>query len=185
MTNGGCVDPDNFSIVDATGRVTTATINNVEGTDPIPTPPVIVVPDLAIVPGDIAPTTCVGATFPFVITGGTPPYNITASPRIGNSPTITPSVVNASGGETDISNVTATVTLSFVDSSSPKKFLSTHHHLSGGAGVPPTLFVNPAPLATSVTRLLSGDASIRNRTLSSPAARRPTRFRSRTRASAS
>jgi hypothetical protein len=36
ITNGSCVDPLTFSILDATGRQTTATLHNVEGTEGSP-----------------------------------------------------------------------------------------------------------------------------------------------------
>jgi hypothetical protein len=36
ITNGACVDPLTFSIVDATGRQTTALLHNVEGTEDAP-----------------------------------------------------------------------------------------------------------------------------------------------------
>ncbi|HZP86374.1 MAG TPA: hypothetical protein VFB54_06110, partial [Burkholderiales bacterium] len=41
ITNGSCVQPLTFSILDATGRQTTATLNNIQGTTARPTPPVI------------------------------------------------------------------------------------------------------------------------------------------------
>ena len=50
ITNGGCVDPLTFTIVDATGRQTTASLRNVEGTEDRP---VIVAPALAIAPTEV------------------------------------------------------------------------------------------------------------------------------------
>ena len=79
ITNGSCVDPLTFSILDATGRQTTATLHNVEGTEDAPG-------------GDAGgrwrsllrsytDTACTGKTFAFVIFGGTPPYNVSADVR--------------------------------------------------------------------------------------------------------
>jgi hypothetical protein len=137
VTNGTCVNPMTFSIVDKTGRQTTATLNNLEGTGTLPPPS-----ELQIVPGDLTPGVCTGATFDFVITGGTAPYNVSASPRVGNSPTITPSTVTTSGGSTRISNIETSITLSFVDSSSPQKTATRKITCPPTAG-PTALVVNP------------------------------------------
>jgi hypothetical protein len=74
ITNGSCVDPLTFSIVDATGRQTTATLSNVEGSGVAPTPD-----PLAISPSTPPAQTCAASSFSFVVSGGTPPYSVTAS----------------------------------------------------------------------------------------------------------
>ena len=76
ITNGACVDPLTFSIVDATGRQTTALLRNVEGTvdAPIATPP----PALAISPASSTQPVCSSSYFAFAVSGGTPPYSVTA-----------------------------------------------------------------------------------------------------------
>ena len=73
-----CVDPEVFSIVDAAGLQTTATLHNLVGTTPPPPPPP---PPAALV---IAPAAqsgiCNGTNvFTFAVTGGTPSYNVAAS----------------------------------------------------------------------------------------------------------
>ena len=61
ITNGSCVDPLTFSILDATGRQITATISNVEGT--VDRPPPTPAPPLAIAPSSVTATACNGKTF--------------------------------------------------------------------------------------------------------------------------
>ena len=56
ITNGSCVDPLTFSILDATGRQTTATLINVEGTADVP---VVTPPALAVVADQVTPATAV------------------------------------------------------------------------------------------------------------------------------
>ena len=76
ITNGTCVQPLTFSIVDATGRQTTATLNNQPGQA---ARPIVTLPALAITPGTVATPTggCVnGATFRFAVTGGSGSYNV-------------------------------------------------------------------------------------------------------------
>jgi hypothetical protein len=141
-TNGTCVSPEQFSIVDATGRQVTASLNNVEGSVPIPepTPP----SELLVVPGDLTAQcyTPPGAyngntsyfTFDFVITGGTPPYNITASPREIDTTTNPPNVIISptvsgfapnvgivinSGGSVRVAFVRRKTVLTFTDAGSP------------------------------------------------------------------
>ncbi len=131
VTNGTCVNPQTFSILDATGRQTTAQLFNLVGTT-APTPPTPA-PDLSVVPGSLAIDCSSTNVVDFVISGGTPPYNASASPRNGTSPTIqsqntppsgsfsnTP-VVTRSGGIFRIGELTQTVVVSFIDSSNPKK----------------------------------------------------------------
>jgi len=148
-TNGTCVNPEQFSIVDATGRQVTATLNNVEGETPIPepTPP----SELQVVPGDLTAQCYVNNppggtynansnyfTFDFVITGGTPPYNITASPREIDTTTSPPNVIISptvsgiapnvgivlnSGGSVRVSFVRRKTVLTFTDAGSPPQSL--------------------------------------------------------------
>ena len=82
VTNGTCVNPLTFTIVDATGRQTTAQLINAPGTTviPPPTPPTA----LKIAPAAAPPTSCAaGQDFVFVVTGGTPNYNAFISPTTG------------------------------------------------------------------------------------------------------
>ena len=72
-----CVDPEVFSIVDAAGLQTTATLHNLVGTTP-PTPPT---PPTALVIAPAAQSGICNGTNPFMfaVTGGTPSYNVAAS----------------------------------------------------------------------------------------------------------
>ena len=71
-----CVNPEIFTIVDATGLQTTATLHNLVGTTPPPPPPPS---PLAVAPSPQSGTCTGSATFTFVVTGGTPGYNVAAS----------------------------------------------------------------------------------------------------------
>jgi len=85
ITNGSCVNPLVFSIVDAVGLQTTATLNNTPGTSAPPT----VVETLQAFPANQNVPSCSGKTISELITGGTPPYNITVSVPVGATvPTI-------------------------------------------------------------------------------------------------
>ena len=115
-TNGSCVDPLTFSILDATGRQTTALLRNVEGSEALP---VVTPPALSVAPATFTSAACTGSTFRFFVFGGTPPYN--ASPTAG---TATPPTIATSGGSTLISgllNGSGDTTVIFLDSSTPQK----------------------------------------------------------------
>jgi hypothetical protein len=115
ITNGSCVDPLTFSILDATGRQTTATLSNVEGSGdpPVATPP----PALAIAPTKVEDTGCNGKTYSFIVTGGTPSYNAIVTP--------TPAApgVSLAGNTVTVGGLNATGSYSVVvsDQGSPKK----------------------------------------------------------------
>ena len=121
ITNGGCVDPLTFTIVDISGKQTTAKLVNKPGTGtpPAPTP-------LAINPPSVTGGVCTGKTFRFVITGGSPSYNVQVSPKVATGPVAVPAVVSASGGFTDISGPFAvgTTTVTVVDTASPQQVVT-------------------------------------------------------------
>lgn len=98
ITNGTCLDGVDFSIVDATGRQTTAALTNEAGSG---TPPVVT-PAIAVSPPNYgtsgSPINCTGATFNFVITGGLPPYNVASAGGI-----VDPNPVDASPGSVAVS----------------------------------------------------------------------------------
>jgi hypothetical protein len=124
ITNGTCVDPLTFSILDAVGLQTTATLHNVLGTGTPPTPPSLVIAPTTYGSSGTPVASCTAASgFDFVITGGTAPYGITAP-----GGTATPNPVNASGGATKITYAAAPPTggrqVVVVDSSSPQKSVS-------------------------------------------------------------
>ncbi len=102
VTNGTCVDPVTFSILDATGRQTTATLQNLPGTDDRPGPAPI--PAMTLAPSSVAADTCAGATFNFVVAGGGGSRFTSVSPRVGGNPT--PSTVGSNGAFTVAFNAT-------------------------------------------------------------------------------
>jgi hypothetical protein len=109
ITNGTCVNPLTFTIVDSAGKQTTALLINAVGTTPPPTP----------VPLVISPETQSGAcsaTFAVTVTGGQPSYNVTATPT---GPTIK---FNATNKNWEISGITASpTTITVTDQSSPQQ----------------------------------------------------------------
>jgi hypothetical protein len=145
-TNGSCVKPLVFTVVDSAGKQTTATLTNDVGTaDPVAPPPS---PALAVTPATMSDT-CVAPTgdapplprfasktYEFVITGGTPSYNVVAltNPGLanGNNVVVSPNVVATAGGKftvtTQPSSTAATdpfagktISLLITDVSSPAK----------------------------------------------------------------
>jgi hypothetical protein len=136
ITNGTCVNPLTFSIRDAIGLQTTATLNNIPGTTAPPAPPPPAPANVTITPSSYTPTadgtfTCPGP-FTFVVQNGVPPYNVAVSPPAGQLPvTPVPSVVTTSPGTTTVSGLKspsgptgASFTYNIVvgDSSSPQTF---------------------------------------------------------------
>jgi hypothetical protein len=101
-TNGTCVNPLTFAIVDAAGKTTTATLNNTPGSLTRPGTPTPTPPTLAVTPTTVSSNACAGKTFNFVITGGTAPYNVSVSP---GGAIVTPPVVTTSGGNVGISGL--------------------------------------------------------------------------------
>jgi hypothetical protein len=143
VTNGTCVKPLTFTIVDAAGKQTTTQLTNDVGTADPAAPPAA--PALAVTPPTmtdkcVAPTggspAFAGKTYTFVITGGTASYNITALTNPGLNPgsgvTVTPNVVSADGGSFTVTTAPAstaatdpfagkTISLVVTDVSSPAK----------------------------------------------------------------
>jgi hypothetical protein len=78
ITNGSCVNPLTFTIVDAIGRQTTAQLVNTIGTADVPPPPSL---PIQITPPSASANPCTALTpsFGFTITGGTAPFSV-ASP---------------------------------------------------------------------------------------------------------
>ncbi|MEO6566601.1 MAG: hypothetical protein ABIO63_11270 [Casimicrobiaceae bacterium] len=94
ITNGSCVNPLQFTIVDSAGKQTTASLINTPGTASPPAPPPLIVS-----PGAVAANICSGKTFTFLVNGGTAPYNAYVASYAGSSPpNLTPNVVPNSGG---------------------------------------------------------------------------------------
>jgi len=108
ITNGSCVSPLVFTIVDATGRQTTATLNNNPGTEEPPAPAPI-----AISPTSVSSAACTGKTFTFIVTGGTPGYSAIVNPS--GTAVVTGNQVKVSGLTTGSGDTTVSV----VDQSSP------------------------------------------------------------------
>jgi hypothetical protein len=120
VTNGTCVNPLVFTIVDKTGRQVTAQLINQLGTIAPPAPPVA--PTVVLTPSSITVAgagSCTGKTFNFVISGGTPPFSVTAA-----TGTVTTSPVTTSPGTFFVSGLTdgsGADPLAIVDSSTPSQ----------------------------------------------------------------
>jgi hypothetical protein len=118
ITNGTCVNPLVFTIVDSAGKQTTALLINQPGTTAPPAPPVPTA--IVITPAATTNAACTGKTFTIILTGGTPPYNVTTSP---SGPTVAPQLVPASGGSTSISGLltgSGLTNILVVDSGTPQ-----------------------------------------------------------------
>ena len=120
VTNGDCVDPLTFSILDATGRQTTAKLINVEGTTDVPVVPPTGAGGGAVDPGrGLRLHGQVDSRIPwFVVYGGTPPYNVRPSSGIPS-----PSTIAANGGSAQISGLltgSGKTSIVFLDSSTPQ-----------------------------------------------------------------
>jgi hypothetical protein len=129
ITNGACVNPLVFTIVDAIGRQTTAQLINSLGTTPV-TPPTPA-PALVVMLSNSKPSACVdGTMIGGAITGGTPPYNVAVAPTGNvNAATVSPQVVPTNGGLFTVTLHTPQaglgVSVSVADSSSPQKAVSS------------------------------------------------------------
>jgi hypothetical protein len=100
-TNGTCVEPLVFSIVDAAGKQTTAELENLPGTADRPADPP---PALAVSPANssVACGLTAGKTINILITGGTPPYSaalVSPAASTGATPpvAVTPQPLSAPG----------------------------------------------------------------------------------------
>jgi len=101
ITNGTCVNPLTFTIVDATGRQITADLINQPGTaapPPPPAGPIAVTPPSYTVAGALS---CTGKTFGFVITGGTAPFSVASAGGV-----VAPTPVATSPGSFTVSGFT-------------------------------------------------------------------------------
>jgi hypothetical protein len=116
ITNGTCVDPLVFTIVDAIGRQTTAQLKNIVGTADAPPPPSA---PIFITPASVTSASCTGGSFGFTITGGTAPFSVASPGGI-----VTPNPVATSPGTFNVSNFTngsGAHTIFIGDSSIPQK----------------------------------------------------------------
>ena len=152
ITNGSCVDPLTFTIVDSAGKQITASLVNKPGTSTPPAPPPLVVS-----PGAVATNNCSGKTFTFLITGGSAPYNAYVASYAGASaPTLTPNVVPASGGTFTVTftapePINGTTTIVVGDATVPQQSVTATIACS-------TLVTPPAPLVVSPAT--GGSASV-------------------------
>ena len=128
ITNGACVNPLVFTIVDATGRQTTANLINVPGTAAPPTPPTPPTPAaLVISPASYTVSgagSCTGKTFAYVLSGGTAPFSVTAPggtvvPNAGV--TTTPGSFTVSG----FADGSGVHPIAVADSSTPQKSVTS------------------------------------------------------------
>lgn len=120
-TNGACVNPLTFSIVDATGLQTTAELNNVEGENA----PAATVPPLSVTP-QVIPTgagNCDSLNAVVLVTGGTAPYNIVQTSAA--APGVAPVLLPAPGTTALVFPASPDIAVDYVfvvqDSSNPKK----------------------------------------------------------------
>jgi hypothetical protein len=120
VTNGACVNPLVFTISDAAGKQTTATLTNVLGTTAPPAPK----PPATLNIAGAASTSCAAGnkTFQFVVTGGTAPYNVTTSPQFvvapgGNANTF---LVTIPGG------TLGTIAVTALDSGTPSQTVTAN-----------------------------------------------------------
>jgi hypothetical protein len=98
ITNGTCVNPLTFTIVDATFRQITAQLINQPGTAAPPPPPA---GPVALTPPSYSVTgagSCTGKTFGFVITGGTAPFSVASAGGV-----VAPNPVTTSPGSFTVS----------------------------------------------------------------------------------
>jgi hypothetical protein len=122
ITNGACVNPLTFTIVDAIGRQTTATLVNTVGTATpvVPTGPVQVTP--AAVTAGPGLNSCTNKSFGFTITGGTAPFSVASPGAI-----VTPNPVTTSPGSftvTGYTDASGLHTIFIGDASIPQKSAS-------------------------------------------------------------
>jgi hypothetical protein len=136
ITNGSCVNPTTFTIVDASGKITTATLANLPGPTSTggPAPPTVAALVLAPTGGYTRPATfCQGGnTLTFSANGGTLPYNAIIIPT-GATPTNplptlpNGNVVTSSNTAIDVtfpSAVIGSYVVSLTDSSTPSQSTS-------------------------------------------------------------
>jgi hypothetical protein len=99
ITNGSCVNPLTFTIVDAIGRQTTATLINEPGTA---VPPVAASALVFTLVNPVTPTPgcTAGTVFSFSVQGGTPPYNFSTTTNSPSAPLYNPTSqqLNGPGG---------------------------------------------------------------------------------------
>ena len=155
-TNGTCFINLTYVITDATGRTIPSgsypTVTNQLGTGaPVPPPSA-----LNVTPGAIARTNCVPSnTFPFVGTGGSPPYfAVVLSSSSTTSPVVNPQNNINSGQAVNVSGITSpsTTTVQLTDNSTPRQTATVTIDCSGNPP-PPT----PSPLV--VTPQTQGNAT--------------------------
>lgn len=158
ITNGTCVNPLTFTISDAAGKQTTATINNIAGSGVPPSAPA-----LAVSPGAVSSTSCSGKTFTFLLTGGTAPYNAYVAGFAGSiAPTLTPNVVAAEGGTINVTftapePISGVTTIVVGDSTIPQKTQSVSITCASPV-IPPVVIppLNTSPAAYDYTSAPGG-----------------------------
>ncbi len=124
VTNGACVNPLVFTIVDSAGKQTTSQLINQPGTG-VPPPPAT----LAVAPSSFADV-CGGKTYSFIITGGTAPFNVSqvTNPSLAGV-VVNPQVVTAAAPTFALTYPAAVpagtkTTIVVVDSSTPPTSVS-------------------------------------------------------------
>jgi len=153
ITNGACVNPLLFTIVDSAGKQVTATLINSPGTGTPPGPGPLVVS-----PGTIGINSCSGKSPAFQVTGGTAPYNAFVSSGPG-APSLSPQVIGSDGGQFNVTfsgpePISGTTTIIVSDSSVPlRTFTATI------ACTPPVAPPVVPPTVLTVSPLAAGSAT--------------------------
>jgi hypothetical protein len=125
VTTTDCVNPATLTIVDSAGKQTTATLFNKPGTGTPPAPSA-----LALAPPNVPANSCGGKTYSFIISGGTPPYNVSqvTNPALAGV-TVSPSIVPSAGGSFAVTYPAVvpagTTNIVILDAASPKATLSS------------------------------------------------------------
>jgi hypothetical protein len=161
VTNGTCFENLTYVITDATGRTIPSgaypTVTNQLGTGaPIPPPSPLVVTPGAIARNNCTPTN----TFPFVGTGGLPPYfAVVISSSSVSSPVVSPQNGITSGQAVNVSGITSpsTTVVQLQDSSVPRQSATVTIDCSGSPPppTPPPLVVTPQTQGDTTTACLA------------------------------
>jgi hypothetical protein len=116
ITNGTCVSPLTFTIVDAIGRQTTALLENVVGTADVVPP----TPNIAVSPTQVTTLSCnTTKSYGFVIAGGTPPYSVASTDGMVSPATVATSPGSFTFTLTNIANGDHNIIIG--DASKPQK----------------------------------------------------------------
>lgn len=150
ITNGTCVNPLTFAVQDSAGKQPATLpqlINNPGSVAPTPAP------NLVVSPGTYTDQNCTGKTYPFVVTGGTAPYNAFAGGP--GAPSLSTNVIGAEGGSFAATitapNFSGTATVTVIDSTIPAKTATATITCTTSVTPPPAAItlIPPSPITSS------------------------------------